>query len=232
MNNDEFKAADSRLQTRRRFLRFRLRTLLLLPVVFAIGWWWVMWPERTARRFVAHLNVGEVEAAKAMCEGPSAPDGLWMFASIDGVGFEPPIFTRSSWSDYATAQRSFTFRWTAGNGGGKIEGFFALRGRVAIEPVPPASGASTFALYYLRYVSEAYAADMLNVLFRGYLDTNIVLWSEQDAILVRAPAAIQSKIERVLDVVDRPKTPTTHDTYLQPIYRSSEELKKVLQPGL
>jgi hypothetical protein len=51
--------------TKRRFFRFRLRTLLLLPILVAAGWWWWTWPERTARRFVERLNAGDIEDAKA-----------------------------------------------------------------------------------------------------------------------------------------------------------------------
>lgn len=46
----------------RRFLRFKLRTLLLLPAVFAFGWFWWTWPQRTLQAFVvAAQNSPDVE---------------------------------------------------------------------------------------------------------------------------------------------------------------------------
>jgi hypothetical protein len=46
----------------RRF-RFRLRTLLLVPVVFAVAWWWITWPNRTLRDFNHLVASGQLDAA-------------------------------------------------------------------------------------------------------------------------------------------------------------------------
>ena len=43
---------------KRKWRQFGLRTLLLLPLLFAIGWWWLTMPERTARRFIDAMAEG------------------------------------------------------------------------------------------------------------------------------------------------------------------------------
>jgi hypothetical protein len=56
------------LTTRRRFLRFRLRTLLLLPLIFALAWWWVTWPKRTMARLDEFVAAGSLDEAAKMIE--------------------------------------------------------------------------------------------------------------------------------------------------------------------
>jgi hypothetical protein len=50
----------------RRRLRFRLRTLLFLPVLFAACWWWITWPKRTLRALDSRIAAGQMDAARAM----------------------------------------------------------------------------------------------------------------------------------------------------------------------
>jgi hypothetical protein len=71
---------DERKQRRWRF-RFRLRTLLLLPVLVAAGWWWAEWPERTARSFSAAVaNRDGIAARNLMAAGHAdAPALSWVF---------------------------------------------------------------------------------------------------------------------------------------------------------
>jgi hypothetical protein len=49
----------------RRF-QFRLRGLFILSVICAAGCWWIIWPQETARRFLAVLADGRPEDAIAM----------------------------------------------------------------------------------------------------------------------------------------------------------------------
>ena len=44
--------------------RFRLRTLLLLPLVFSLGWWWCNWPGHTFSRLLRFIDLGDVQAAR------------------------------------------------------------------------------------------------------------------------------------------------------------------------
>src|SRR5262245_3647686 len=49
--------------------RWLLMTMLLSSVVSALalgGWWWVTWPERTAREFLSLMSQGTIDDAKAM----------------------------------------------------------------------------------------------------------------------------------------------------------------------
>lgn len=61
-------------------LRYRLRTLLLLPVLFGAGWFWITWPDRTLDRLLIALDNGDMETAKLMIDSTdyrlSFDDGL------------------------------------------------------------------------------------------------------------------------------------------------------------
>src|ERR1700741_4932191 len=46
--------------------RFRLRTLLLAPLVFGAGWWWGTWPTRTVTKLNSLVAAGESEAAESL----------------------------------------------------------------------------------------------------------------------------------------------------------------------
>lgn len=56
----------------------------VLAVVCAVVWWWVTWPERTAREFVARIEAGNFQAAAQMTR-----DGQWSAATsgIDLTSF-------------------------------------------------------------------------------------------------------------------------------------------------
>ena len=49
-----------------RWLLIGLWTTSVLAVLAAAGWWWVTWPERTAREFVDRLAIKDFEGAKRM----------------------------------------------------------------------------------------------------------------------------------------------------------------------
>jgi hypothetical protein len=51
---------------RRRWFRFSLRVLLLLPVAFAAMWWWVTWPGRTLQEFRRLVAEGRTDDAESM----------------------------------------------------------------------------------------------------------------------------------------------------------------------
>ena len=42
----------------------------VLAVLAAVGWWWVTWPERTAREFVELLAAKELDEARRMLVAP------------------------------------------------------------------------------------------------------------------------------------------------------------------
>ena len=47
-----------------RWLLIGLWTAIVLGVLAAAGWWWVTWPERTAREFVELVADGKLEVAR------------------------------------------------------------------------------------------------------------------------------------------------------------------------
>jgi hypothetical protein len=113
------------LNKMRRLFRYRLRSLLLLPALFALGWWWVTWPERTARRFVAALAARDVETAQAMFSGPQS------LALLLRNSMPPRAASRpQSWREIALAQREFDVEFEDSSFGRCT--FVAARGRVSL----------------------------------------------------------------------------------------------------
>ena len=51
-----------------RWLVIAMLSSSVLAVLGAAGWWWVTWPERTAREFVDLMAKGRYEEAKEMVE--------------------------------------------------------------------------------------------------------------------------------------------------------------------
>ncbi len=51
-----------------RWLMIGLWTSIVLAVLAAAGWWWVTWPERTAREFVRCIAEGRFEDVKTMLQ--------------------------------------------------------------------------------------------------------------------------------------------------------------------
>ncbi len=85
---------------KRRWLQFSLRTLLLMPVLFALGWWWVTWPERTIDRFNRLTAAGEFDEREAMTRWDTPGKGGWHGTPGYRMEARPPTFT-----DLVTARR-------------------------------------------------------------------------------------------------------------------------------
>ena len=73
-------------------VRFSLRSLLMLPLLFAVAWMWTTWPHRTFESFANALRDERFELAKSMvdsteCSFDLGPTGLRMKS--------PAMFMRS-----------------------------------------------------------------------------------------------------------------------------------------
>ena len=68
-----------------RWLMIGMLTTSVLSVLAAAGWWWVTWPERTAREFAALVVAGRWEQANSLvvAEGDIPPH-------VDRVLAKPP----------------------------------------------------------------------------------------------------------------------------------------------
>jgi hypothetical protein len=211
---------------RRRFLRFRLRTLLLLPLVFAAAWWWVTWPERTARRFVELLATGDIDSAKAMTD--FSEEELWVLAEIDGIEFKPPVLNSDGWRNYIAARRTFQVPIHADTGGGKLDGFSAVRNRVSQDLT---AAKNTFAVYRLKHADAMSIAAALSSVFQGTAGLRINTLVGQNSLLVHAGLnehlAVRSLIAQ-LDSLQRPDERST--IFRQPVYRPSEQPAKIIHP--
>jgi hypothetical protein len=130
--------------TRKRRWQFGLRSLLLLPAIFAVGWWLATWPDRTMSEFTRLLNEGRFEeAAELVDEGlgnsVEPDDGcLWIMhpgematvVGIAGLDAEPATV-----SDWITCKRvglvQANFR--PSRDGLSIYVFTAAWGRVSVD---------------------------------------------------------------------------------------------------
>jgi len=126
--------ANDSSRTKHRWFRFRLRSLLVLPVLFAAGWWWVTWPERTAKRFVELLAIGDVPRAQAMIDGPQPSAGFWKIVESREFAFEAPSFQAATRGDYLSARRVFRFDWQRKILTGHLGPFVAHRNRIVLDP--------------------------------------------------------------------------------------------------
>jgi hypothetical protein len=117
---------------KRRLFRFRLRTLLLLPILVAAGWWWWIWPERTARRFVERLNAGDIEDAKAMIDGPQPSAGFWKIVASGKFDFDPPVFQPATRPEQLASRRKFHFNWRWDSHSDPLGPFLATRNRITL----------------------------------------------------------------------------------------------------
>ena len=135
-----------------RLFRFRLRTLLALPIVFAAAWWWLTWPERSANTFVELLAEGNVAAAQAMIDGPPLSDAFWQIVTSGRFNFTRPSFPTASWREYMHGERQFDFDWEFKNSSRRLGPFVARRNRVSMDPL---SNSGIFLVSYRLHHADA-----------------------------------------------------------------------------
>jgi hypothetical protein len=82
-----------------RWLLWTMMTLSVFGTLAAAGWWWVTWPERTAREFIRLLRDGDIESINAL------------------------IIPKTYWMDNSVSERSstlaFSNEWMNGDGTGQ-----------------------------------------------------------------------------------------------------------------
>ena len=62
-----------------RWLLICLWTSIGLAVLVAAGWWWVTWPERTAREYVGLMASGQQQEAERMIDSASGTAPMALF---------------------------------------------------------------------------------------------------------------------------------------------------------
>jgi hypothetical protein len=186
-------------KTRRRFPRFSLRTLLLLPVLFAAAWWWITWPERTARRFVELLSAGDFESARKMCDESQPIELIWMLARMPEFTFAAPVVHDQSWGERLAGRRQFQIPWSFESNRGNLKGLVASRGRIRLRP---ASGAGVLKAYQLRNVSADMIAYELSELFTGNPDCKFVADARLNRVVARLPEPLDSHAQAWIAVMD------------------------------
>jgi hypothetical protein len=63
-----------------------------LALLTFAGWWWVTWPERTARHFVALLGAGRIGEARALTRGADDPR---LAVEVFALGINPKCHPKS-----------------------------------------------------------------------------------------------------------------------------------------
>jgi hypothetical protein len=184
----------------RRGFRFRLRTLLLLPVVFAAAWWWLTWPERTARRFVELLDDGIVPAARAMVDGPAMSDGFWKIVRSKRFDFASPTFQSASWSEFLTGQQTFNFEWQSKSADGDLGPFLAQRNRITLSP--SANSTTYFVTYISRNGNATAIADQLTTLYPDSDRHHIKAMGNTNQVLIGAPQTTHGEVTALLQLFE------------------------------
>jgi hypothetical protein len=86
-----------------RWLVFAMLFSSLLSVLAAAGWWWVTWPERTAREFVSLLQAGDDEHVRNMIIWDNGPTTRTVKSII---AREPADYPPEFWTRLQPLQRS------------------------------------------------------------------------------------------------------------------------------
>jgi hypothetical protein len=183
---------------KRRFVRYSLRTLLVLPMLFAAAWWWLTWPERTAQRFVRLLN-DDPNAAKAMVDGRPKPSlGFWKIATSPQCSFVLPTITSASWADCVAARRPFEVGWQIQDSEGDLGPFIAVRNRVMLSPT--ASDKAYLILYKVTKSRATSLAEQLRQYYPG--EERIKAAPEMDAVLVGMPQRVHGELRPLLLILE------------------------------
>lgn len=200
---------------KRRRLRFRLRTLLLLPLVFAAGWWWVTWPERTARRFVELLKCGETDAAQTMLESTQPLMSFQGTTAYRTATPLLPLFRPTSWLDVMSGRRRFdvTSRPPAADGSSQ---FVAVRGYVVQN-------------HYIvsHWLSRLPADAVAELLMQSFADRNdyvIATDRTDNRVLMKANWDLHI---RTLDIMMELDPKSADDLYSQPTTISAEAMQNL-----
>jgi hypothetical protein len=173
--------------------------LLLLPVLVAIGLWWVTWPERTARRFVALLAAGDFVRARAMSEEPGPTEAFWTIVKWNECEFEAAELEPTSVRESLAAERKFSIRTKEGPSAA-IGPFVARRNRVTREPF---SGKSkSLVVYSLQTGSPGEITDQLKQFYRRDDSVSIIPIMPSRSIVVRAPEAVQREVQVLISVLE------------------------------
>jgi hypothetical protein len=188
--------------TLRRFLRFRLRTLLLLPPLFAVAWWWVTWPERTVRRFVELLNSGNVEAARAMTDFPQ--EGVWKTAAFGGVRFTTRKLAADGWRDYLTARGTAAISVSVATGEAVLDEFVVRRSRLSLNP---AVTRHQFVEYEIQHANMGSLTEFLPRLLEGVFYVPMIAMTTGRRVAFYAPPQTLENIGKFIAMLDVPPPP-------------------------
>jgi hypothetical protein len=188
--------------TKRRFFRFRLRTLLLLPILVAAGWWWLTWPERTAKRFVQLLKDGDLESAKAMIDDPQPSAGFWKIAESGKFNFDPPVFQPATRRDYLAARRTFHFDWRWDSESRPLGPFLASRNRIMLGT--SASNTGVRLVIALKSDAAGALARSLGPLYQQY---RFVADEEKGNVIVQIPERVFGEVSALILLFESEQPP-------------------------
>jgi hypothetical protein len=192
----------SEATSKRRLVRYSLRTLLVLPVFFAAAWWWVTWPERTARKFVRLLNE-DPNAAKEMIDGPQASLGFWKVATSPQFSFESQSLSPGSWANFLAARRTFDVEWQAQNSDGDLGRFIAVRNHVMLDPTV------SDGRYLISYAVKPDRAVMLAEQLAQYYpaEKGIRVDPKKNMVLIGVPERVHGEIRPLLLLLEMEPSP-------------------------
>jgi hypothetical protein len=172
---------------KRRYFRFRLRTLLLLPILVAAVWWWWTWPERDL------LNARDIEGAKAMIVGAQPSAGFWKIVASGKFSFDPPVFQPATRRDYLAARRTFHFDWRWDSESRPLGPFLANRNRIMLSTSASTTGVRLF--ISLKNDAPEALAQSLGPLYPEYrFDAD----EENNRVILRIPDSAFSEISALM----------------------------------
>jgi hypothetical protein len=198
--------------------------------LFAVAWWWVTWPERTAQRFVELVQAQKLNAAQEMCRPPEGADALWAMASIQDAKIGQPTCLAPTWMEILKAQRRFEIPCTVATTTIVLDEFVATRSFVATNP----ENSQRTSTSYLA-VTPVAAGILAQALERVYTDAKsfqFVADEPANRVLMRVPKQLATKVQLLCSALDRPQNFSENES---PIYIRGgpdliEKMKRIVPP--
>ncbi len=216
--------------SRRRWFRFRLRSLLALPLVFALSWCWVTWPERTVRRYCELLAAKSFDGARSMSDLRKSSSTMEKICGLKGFTMGKPLLVSPTWRAWLLGERQFVIPWNSPTARGDLRGFVARRGHISLT----AASGDSISISYL--ISNSSASAVVNALASYYgpekSTAPVFQFSSdlgQNRVITSAPDSATEEVRALIEALDVPP-PETKDAlkiHLNPGV-SKDDLTKAL----
>ena len=194
---------------RHRRFQFGLRAMMLVPVFIGAVWWWSTWPERTARKFVHYLVMGDVAAAQKMMRDSTSPDlaSLWKVSEKGESQFIAPLIKSRSLTDWLYSRGEFNVDADQQALRTYFGSFVASRG--SVRPNSDLAPAH-FTVFRTRNLTGDVALGRIKAEFKSSAPARIIVDPTKNALIVHASQKTQDELQGLLKRLDQEADSSLH----------------------